>query len=170
MNVAESFYYQYILPYALKILVAIAIFFVGKWIARFLSMIMEKMMLKAKINHSLVTFAKNVTYYALLIMVAIAALNKLGVETTSFVALVGAAGLAVGLALQGSLSNFAAGVLILLFQPFDVGDVIEAGGAAPGTVKEIQTFTTIIITEDGKTVIIPNSKVTGDKIIVHKKI
>jgi small conductance mechanosensitive channel len=145
------------------------IFLVGQWVARLLSMIVERMMTRTKVNPSLVTFGKNVVYYALWIMVAIAALNKLGVETTSFVALVGAAGLAVGLALQGSLSNFAAGVLILIFQPFNLGDKIETTGVV-GIVKEIQMFNTVVHTDDKKVVIIPNSKITGDKIVVHNKL
>jgi small conductance mechanosensitive channel len=138
-------------------------------VARLVAMLVERVMTRAKVNPSLITFGRNVVYYALWIMVAIAALNKLGVETTSFVALVGAAGLAVGLALQGSLSNFAAGVLILIFQPFNLEDRIETTGVA-GIVKEIQMFNTIIHTDDKMIVIIPNSKITGDKIIVHNKL
>jgi len=164
-----NFNTQYVLPIAGKVLMALIIFIVGQWLAKFVAMIVEKLMVKAKVNPSLVTFGKNVIYYALWVMVAIAALNKLGVETTSFVALVGAAGLAVGLALQGSLSNFAAGVLILIFQPFNLGDRVETTGVA-GIVKEIQMFNTIVHTDDKKIVIIPNSKITGDKIIVHNKL
>jgi small conductance mechanosensitive channel len=104
----------------------------------------------------------------LLLFVIIAALNKLGVETTSFVALIGAAGLAVGLALQGSLANFAAGVMIIMFHPFGVGDYVEAGGGV-GTVQDIQIFSTVIITDDKKKVIVPNAKITGDKITVYPK-
>ena len=105
--------------------------------------------------------------YVILIFVILAALGKLGVQTNSFVALIGAAGLAVGFALQGSLANFAAGVMIIMLEPFKAGDVIEAGGAS-GTVKEIQIFSTIMTSEDKK-IIVPNSKITGDKIVVHKK-
>ena len=93
----------------------------------------------------------------------IAALNRLGIQTTSLIAIIGAAGLAVGLALQGSLANFAAGIMLILFKPFKVGDVIEAGGAL-GVVTEIQIFNTILNTPDNKRVIIPNNKVTGDNI------
>ena len=123
---------------------------------------------KSKVNPPLVSFSKNLVYYGILVFVAIAALNKLGVETNSFVAIIGAAGLAVGLALQGSLANFAAGVMIVLFQPFQVGDYIEAGGAV-GKVQEIQIFSTIIISDDKKRVIVPNAKVTSDKIVIHAK-
>src|SRR4029078_13292121 len=99
-------------------------------------------LLKSKIEKTLATFGKNIVYFAMLAFVSIAALNKLGVETNSFLAVIGAAGLAVGLALQGSLSNFAAGVMMILFQPFRLGDYIEAGGAE-GKVTEIQIFSTI---------------------------
>jgi small conductance mechanosensitive channel len=163
-----SLYQQYVLPWALKIIAALLIFIIGKWAARLVSNLFAQGMTTGKVSPSLVTFGKNVTYYVLLILVAIAALNKLGVETTSFVAIVGAAGLAVGLALQGALSNFAAGVMILVFQPFEINDEIEAGGTS-GKVHEIQMFNTIIVTGDGKTVIVPNSKITADKIVINKK-
>ncbi|MBF0619721.1 MAG: mechanosensitive ion channel [Candidatus Omnitrophica bacterium] len=164
----DMLYTQYFLPFAWKLLAALLIFLVGQWVARFSASIVEQIMKKAKMNPALVSFGRHMTYFVLWIFVAIAALNKLGVETTSFVALVGAAGLAVGLALQGALSNFAAGVMILIFQPFGIGDTIEAGGAL-GIVTEIQMFNTIFMADDGKVVIVPNSKVTADKIIVHKK-
>ncbi|MBT8338761.1 MAG: mechanosensitive ion channel, partial [Desulfatitalea sp.] len=103
-------------------------------------------------------------YIGLLAFVVLAALSQLGIQTTSFIAVLGAAGLAVGLALQGSLSNFAAGFLMILFRPFSVGDYIEGGGVT-GTVEEIQIFTTTLVTPDNKTVIIPNAKIMGDNII-----
>lgn len=154
------------MQFGINFLAAVVIFFVGKWIARLLSRLFERGMEKSKINKTLTSFVKNMIYYGLLLFVAIAALNKLGIETNSFVALIGAAGLAVGFALQGSLANFAAGVMIILFQPFHVGDTIEAAGAL-GTVSEIEIFNTIIMTSDKKRVIIPNAKITGDKITVH---
>lgn len=158
----------FVVQYGLNLLFAILIFVIGKWVAGFLSRLFEKAMMKGKVNETLASFAKNIIYYGMLIFVAIAALNKLGIETNSFVAIIGAAGLAVGLALQGSLANFAAGVMIILFQPFGVGDTIEAGGAI-GVVKEIQVFSTIILSADNKRVIVPNAKITGDKITVHSK-
>ncbi len=161
-------YEQYFLPWGLKIFGALLILVIGKLAAWLVSSLVARGMTSAKVSPSLVTFAKKVSYYALWIMVLIAALNKLGVETTSFVALVGAASLAVGLALQGALSNFAAGFMILIFQPFEVGFEIESAGAA-GTVQEIQMFSTIILTADGRTVIIPNSKITADKIVINKR-
>lgn len=157
----------YLLQYGLGFFYAILIFIIGKWLARVVSKLSATAMTRAKLNETLTSFLKNIVYYVLLIFVCIAALNKIGIETTSFVALIGAAGLAVGLALQGSLANFAAGVMLILFQPFKVGDEVEAGGAS-GIVKEIQIFSTIMDTKDNKTIIIPNAKITSDKIVIHR--
>lgn len=158
--------YGYLIQYGLNLVAAILIFIIGKWAARLVSNLVEAALLKAKIEKTLATFGKNMSYFAMLAFVVIAALNKLGVETNSFLAVIGAAGLAVGLALQGSLSNFAAGVMMIIFQPFKLGDYVEAGGAE-GTVTDIQIFSTIIHTKDNKRVIVPNAKITGDKITVH---
>ena len=158
----------YLIQYGMNLIAAVAIFVIGKWAARGVSNILESILLKSKVEKTLAVFAKNISYFAILTFVAIAALNKLGVETNSFLAIIGAAGLAVGLALQGSLSNFAAGVMMVIFQPFHLGDYVEAGGAE-GTVAEIQIFNTIITTKDNKRVIVPNAKITGDKITVHPK-
>ena len=158
--------YGFIIQYGLNLLAAILIFVIGKWAARLASRLLENALVKTKIENTLASFAKNLVYYGLLIFVAIAALNKVGIETNSFVALIGAAGLAVGFALQGSLANFAAGVMIILFHPFVVGDTIETSGVT-GTVSEIEIFNTVIITPDNKRVIIPNAKITGDKIVIH---
>jgi len=155
------------IQYGLSFVYAALIFVIGKWAAKVVSKISGVTMHKAKLNETLTSFLKNIIYYVLLIFVVIAALNKLGIETTSFVALIGAAGLAVGLALQGSLANFAAGVMLILFQPFKAGDEVEAGGAS-GIVQEIQIFSTIMKTHDNKTIIVPNAKITSDKIIIHR--
>lgn len=160
--------YEYLIRYSVNILAAVLIFIIGKWIAKVVAKLIEKAMQKSKVETTLASFAKNMIYYVILIFVVIAALGKLGIQTTSFVAIIGAAGLAVGLALQGSLANFAAGVMIILFEPFKAGDVIEAGGAS-GTVKEIQIFSTILTADGDKKIIVPNAKITGDKIVVHKK-
>ncbi len=120
-------------------------------------------MTKGNVDPTLVNFTGHLTYVLLLTFVILAALGKLGIQTTSFIAILGAAGLAVGLALQGSLVNFAAGILMLIFKPFKVGDYIEGAGVA-GVVEEIQIFTTQLKTPDNKTVIIPNSKITADNI------
>jgi small conductance mechanosensitive channel len=157
----------YIIQYGISFVTAILIFVIGKWVAKIISVVAEKAMEKAKLHKNLASFSKNIVYFGLLIFVSFVALNKLGVETNSFVAIIGAAGLAVGLALQGSLANFAAGVMIILLQPFEVGDTIEAGGAA-GTVNEIQIFSTVILSEN-KRIIVPNAKITADKITVFQK-
>ena len=128
--------------------------------------LIEQTMDRAKINKTIGSFIRHLAFYGAMTFVVIAALNKLGVETSSFIAVVGAASLAVGLALQGSLSNFASGVMLILFQPFKVGDMIEAGGAK-GKVLEIQIFNTVMHTDADQRVIVPNSKITGDKITIE---
>jgi small conductance mechanosensitive channel len=153
-----------IIFYGVKLLAAIVIFVVGKWLANKISKLVQKGMNKRGADPALEHFLASLAYYGLLIFVAIAALGQLGIQTASLVAVVAAAGLAVGLALQGSLANFAAGFLILLFKPFRVGDYIEAAGTA-GTVGKILIFTTELTTPDNKKVIIPNGQVTGGNII-----
>jgi small conductance mechanosensitive channel len=150
--------------YGLRVLAAIVVFIVGRWIAKGLTKAVEKLMNRSEVDPTLIRFTANVTYIALFTFVILAMLGQLGIQTTSFIAVLGAAGLAVGLALQGSLSNFAAGFLMILFRPFKVGDFIEGAGSS-GTVEEIQIFTTTILTPDNKTVIIPNAKLTGDNIV-----
>ncbi len=150
--------------YGLKVLAAIVIFVVGRWVAKIMAGVIRKMMTKADVDPTLQKFVANMVYIALMAFVVVAALNQLGVQTTSFIAILGAAGLAVGLALQGSLSNFAAGFLMILFRPIRVGDYIEGAGSA-GTVEEISIFTTTLVTPDNKTVIIPNAAMTGDNIV-----
>jgi len=150
--------------FGLKLVAAILIFVIGRWVAKMVQNGLEKGMLKAKVDQVLVTFTVNMAYTALMVFVALAALGQLGVQTTSFIAVLGAAGLAVGLALQGSLSNFASGVMIIIFRPFKIGDYVEGGGVG-GTVKAIHIFTTTLTTGDNKRVIVPNSKMMGDNII-----
>ncbi|GAB5560183.1 MAG: small-conductance mechanosensitive channel MscS [Synoicihabitans sp.] len=154
--------------YGLKILAALAIFFIGRIISRLIASALEKAMVKSKVEESLVGFTKNLAYAGLLTFVIIAALSQLGIQTTSFVAVVGAAGLAIGLALQGSLSNFAAGVLILIFKPYKIGDYVCAGGGE-GIVKDIGIFTTTVLTLDNRTQIIPNSAAMGGVIENYSK-
>lgn len=149
--------------YGLKVVAAVLIFFVGKWLARRLVNVARRFMQKARLDETLVVFVGNILYGLALAFVVIAALSQLGVETTSLAAVIAAAGLAVGLALQGSLSNLAAGVMIILFRPFKIGDYIEAGGTG-GTVEEIAIFTTTFRTPDNKQVIVPNNQITADTI------
>jgi small conductance mechanosensitive channel len=157
-----------IIQYGIKLAVGILIYVIGKKASGIIADLAGKAMSKAKLNKTLTSFCRNIIYYCALLFVVITALGQVGIQTNSFVALIGASGLAVGLALQGALANFAAGVMIILFQPFQVGDTIEAAGAV-GTVTEIQVFSTILGTTDNKNVIIPNAKITADKIIIHKK-
>jgi small conductance mechanosensitive channel len=142
---------------------AILIFVIGRWVARVLQRIIEGLMTKSKQEATLVKFVGHLAYVAMLVFVAIAAVSRLGIQTAQFIAVIGAAAFAIGLALQGSLANFAAGVLLIIFHPFKVGDFIQASGES-GVVKDIQIFTTTLLTVDNKTVIIPNSKVSGENI------
>jgi small conductance mechanosensitive channel len=146
-----------------SVLAAIVIFVVGRWIAKIITKLVARVASKAKVDPILVKFMGSVTYAVLLMLVIISALGKLGINTTSFVAIVGAAGLAIGFAFQGTLGNLASGVMLILFRPFKTGDYIEAGGTA-GTVEEVQIFATILRTPDNKRIIIPNGTVVGGNI------
>ena len=150
--------------YGLKIIAALAIFIIGRWIARGIQTFTGKIMNKRNVDPTIVSFVGRLVYIALITFVALAALAQLGIQTTSFIAVIGAAGLAIGLALQGSLANFAAGFLMIIFKPFKAGDYIEGGGAA-GTVEKIEVFTTQIVTVDNKLVIVPNAKMMSDNIV-----
>lgn len=150
--------------WGIKLLAALLIFIIGKWIAKMISKVLHTAMLKSKTDETLSSFISNITYFLLLIFVVIAAISKLGVQTTSFVAIIAASGLAIGLALQGSLANFAAGVMLIMNHPFKMGDNITTAGQT-GKVHEIQMFSTILTDAEGKAIIIPNSKITGDIII-----
>ena len=150
--------------YGLRIIAALAILSLGRWLAKFINGAIKKAMLKKGVEPTLIAFTADLAYFALLVFVVIAALGQLGIQTTSFIAVIGAAGLAIGLAFQGSLANFAAGFLMIIFRPFKVGDYIEGAGVG-GTVEKILIFTTQLQTPDNKTIIIPNSKLTGDNIV-----
>jgi len=149
--------------YGLKIISAIAILIIGRIAAGLIRTLLKKLLQKSKMDKTLIGFLCNISYVAIMIFVIIEALQTIGVQTASLVAVIGAAGLAIGLALQGSLTNFASGVLLILFKPFKLGDYIEGGGTA-GSVEEIGIFTTILKTPDNKKVIVPNSKITSDNI------
>jgi len=151
------------MTYGLKLIMAIVVYIIGKWLANLIASSLEKGMAAKNVDSTVARFTRNIVYYALFAMVIVAALGQLGVQTASFVAIVGAAGLAIGFALQGSLANFAAGVLLILFRPFKAGDFIEAGGAS-GVVKEISIFSTILTTGDNKVVVIANNAVMGGNI------
>jgi len=156
--------YDLITVFGLKIVGAVVVFIIGRWVAKLLGKLIRKVMGKREVDITITKFVGDLTYYVLLTFVILAALGMVGIQTTSFIAVLGAAGLAIGLALQGSLANFAAGFLLIMFRPFKVGDFIDAAGVA-GTVESIQIFTTRLATPDNKTIIIPNAKLTGDNII-----
>ena len=142
--------------FGIKAATALAIFLIGKFLIRLVVGGLRKVMQKQDVDKTLETFICNLVSMALLVVVVIAAIGALGVETTSFIAIFGAAGLAVGLALQGSLSNFASGVLIVLFRPYRVGDWVEAAGIS-GSVEQVQILTTILKTGDNKQIIVPGT-------------
>ena len=150
--------------YAFSLIMALLIFLIGKWAVNKIVSLLGKVLRKVKgMDETLIKFLENIVYYALMIVVLLTALGKLGVETTSFLAILGAAGLAVGLALKDSLGNFASGVMIILFKPFKVGDTVTAGGAT-GTVKEVGIFSSIFITPDNQKIIVPNAAITKGSI------
>ena len=149
--------------YALPLVWAIAIFFVGRIVARLITNAVARMMVRGKVDETLVKFGKNMIYIALMVFVILAALDQLGIETTSFAAIIAAAGLAIGLSLQGTLGNFASGVMLILFRPFKVGDFVEAGGVA-GIVEEIQIFSTKLRSGDNKEITVPNGQIVGTTI------
>jgi len=154
-EIAENIY-NLIITYGLKFIMGIVVLLVGLWIIKVLTRSLRKFMDKRHVDPSLIPFLSNMFNAILKVLLVISVMGMVGIQMTSFIAVLGAAGLAVGLALQGTLQNFAGGVMILLFKPYRVGDFIEAQGHA-GSVKEIQIFQTIITTPDNSTVIIPNS-------------
>ena len=146
--------------FGIKLVAAIAIFYVGRIIAKIVTNGVRKLMVAQEVDKILESFVGNLVYSLLMIFVIIAAINQIGVQTTSLIAIMGAAGLAIGLALQGSLANFAAGVLIVMFRPYKVGDFVEAAGIA-GSVMQVQILTTILKTGDNKQIIVPNGQIMG---------
>jgi small conductance mechanosensitive channel len=148
----------YVIPWGLNIIFALVIFIVGKWLVGLITRLVKKLMGKANVDNILVNFIGSIIKSVLLLFVVIAALDQLGVNTTSLIALIGAAGLAIGLALQGSLQNLASGVMLIIFRPFRDGDFVEAGGAT-GVVEEIGIFTTKMRTGDNKEIIVPNGQI-----------
>ena len=146
--------------YSMKIVTAVLIFVIGKWVAQKLTRLFLKLPEKNKVDVTLSRFLESIVYYTLLVGVMIAAAGQLGINTTSFIAIVGAAGLAIGLALKDSLSNFSSGVMLILFQPFRVSDFVTAGGVS-GKVMRIDLFNTTLNTPDNQRVIVPNANITN---------
>lgn len=151
------------LDFLITVAIALVILLIGKWVAEKVTNLVKKGLLKSKMEETLVAFLGNGVYIILIICVILVTLDYLGVKTTSFIAILGAAGLAVGLALQGSLGNFASGVLIIMFRPFKKGDAVDGGGEF-GIVEEITILTTNMRTPDNKVIIVPNSQIMGGAI------
>lgn len=163
----QTFVSQNLAPYAYNFVVAIVIFIIGKWIARRIASFSQGVIGK-KVDHTVANFIGNLINIMILAFVVIASLDRLGVETTSIVAIMGAAGLAVGLALKDSLGNFAAGVMLIMFRPFKKGDYVEAGGAS-GVVSEVRIFNSVFITPDNKVVIVPNGNIMSGTIVNYSE-
>lgn len=155
---------KYIIPWGINIFFALLIFVLGRIVSRWLLGFLIKLLRKSGMDNILVNFVSSIARVLLLLLIIIASLNQLGVDTTSLIALVGAAGLAVGLALQGSLQNFASGVMLIVFRPFKDGDFVEAAGTA-GVVEKIGIFSTVLRTPDNREIIVPNGAIYGGNII-----
>ena len=153
----------YIIPWGINIVMALVIYIIGKFVVGVLVNVFGKVLARSKYDDMLIDFVKAIVNATLMLFVIVASLDKLGVNTTSIVAIFGAAGLAIGLSLQGSLQNFAAGVMLLIFRPFKADDFINAGGEM-GTVNSISIFTTMLTTPDNKQIIVPNGKIYGGNI------
>ncbi|MCJ7729049.1 MAG: mechanosensitive ion channel [Sedimentisphaerales bacterium] len=149
--------------FALDLLAAILIFVIGRWLAKWVSILIGKVMTKARVEQILVSFVQHLSYFGLLAFVIIAALDRVGIKLTAAIAVLGAAALAVAFALQGSLSNFAAGILMVIFKPFKVSDFVTVAGVQ-GTVQEIQVLNTVLNSPDNVRIIVPNAQVTGGTI------
>lgn len=157
-----------LIQYAVNIVAAIVIFIVGSIIAKVVSGAITRLMKARGVDLTVAHFLSALVRYGILAFTIIAALGRIGVQTASVIAVIGAAGLAVGLALQGSLSNFAAGVLLVLFRPFRTGEFVDLGGVS-GTVKDVQIFSTTMLTADNKTIVVPNGKIIAGNIINYSR-
>ncbi|WP_413615078.1 mechanosensitive ion channel family protein [Halomonas cupida] len=151
------------LQFAINLVAAAAIFIIGRWVAKAVHRMTIKGMERAKLEPLLVKFLGNIIYTLLLLFVILAAISKIGIQTASLIAVIGAAGLAIGLALQGSLANFAAGVMVIIFRPYRIGDYVEAGGVS-GTVEDVQIFTSELTTPDNRKIIVPNGQMMNGAI------
>jgi small conductance mechanosensitive channel len=155
---------QLILSYSVKVLVALVILYLGRWLAKSLTRMLERALLHKKVDRAVVSFLSGIIQAAIMVATVLIALSQVGIQTASFIAILGAAGLAIALALQGSLSNFASGVLIILFRPFRAGDFVDAAGVS-GVVEKIEIFQTVLRSADNKRIIVPNSQITGSAIV-----
>ena len=154
---------SFITLYGIKIIIALAILYIGKWAAKFCDDLVRKLMEKKGVDEAVRNFAGTLAYALIFAFVIIAALGQIGIQTASIIAVLGAAGLAVGLALQGSLANFAAGILMIMFKPCRIGDYVDAGGCS-GTVEDISLLATTLLTPDNKRIIVPNGSIMSGAI------
>jgi small conductance mechanosensitive channel len=159
---------QYITEFGVHIISAILILVIGFWVSKRLTKILKKVLTKRNVDLTLAGFLTSALKFILYLFVIIAAVSRLGIETTSFIAALGAAGLAIGLALQGSLSNVAAGVMLIIFRQIKVGQFVESGGVS-GTVEKVGIFNTMLVSVDNKVIYIPNSKLINDNIINYSE-
>ncbi len=159
---------ELVTTFGVKIIAAIAILVVGRWVAKALTNVVRRVMDRTDVGEMLSRFVGKLIYVALLAFVVLAAINQLGIQTTSFIAVIGAAGLAIGLALQGSLSNFASRILIIMLRPHKVADSIEAGGTA-GTVEEVQIFQTVLKSPDNRAIFVPNTQIMSGTITNYSR-
>ena len=157
-----------VIQFGWNIVAAVILLFIGTFIARLLSRGLEKLLLKRKVDRTIIQFFTALVRYITLAFSVVAALGRIGIETSSIIAVIGAAGLAIGLALQSSLSNFAAGVLLVSLRPFRAGEVVQIG-AVTGTVEKVHIFSTTLLTADSKEVVIPNGKIIADNIINYSR-
>lgn len=154
----------YIIPWGINLLMALVIFVIGRWIAKGISNVIKRLMRKAEVDEILTSFIGNILYFALILVVIIASLDQLGINTASILTIFATAGLAVGLALKDSLSSFAAGVMLVIFKPFKAGDFIEAAGIT-GAVEKLRIFSTVLRTGDNREITVPNSQIYGGTIV-----
>ncbi|MBW2502759.1 MAG: mechanosensitive ion channel [Deltaproteobacteria bacterium] len=161
MKIDPEAVWLWISAYSVNIIGAILIFIVGKWLARRITNLLSKLLKKNNVEPTLVNFLTSLLYYTLIVLVVVAAAGRLGINTTSFLTIIGAAGLAVGLALKDSLSNFAAGVMLVLFRPFAIGDVVSTAGIT-AKVEKITIFNTLFCSPDNQLIIVPNNKIISD--------
>ncbi|USZ50903.1 mechanosensitive ion channel family protein [Halomonas sp. DN3] len=152
------------LQFLINLVAAAAIFIIGRWVAKAVHRVVVKGMQRADVEPLLVKFLGNILYALLLTFVILAAISRIGIQTASLIAVIGAAGLAVGLALQGSLANFAAGVMVIIFRPYRIGDYVEAGGVS-GTVEDVQIISTELSTPDNRKIIVPNGQMMSGAVV-----
>ncbi len=164
----STFFLNALIDYSPKLIGALLLLILGIWAIRFINSVSRKIMIKREVEPTLIKFLSDIIFWGLRIVLFIAVISKLGIESSSFLAILGAAGLAVGLSLQGSLSNFAGGILIILFKPFKLGDTIEAQGAI-GKVIDIQIFVTQLLTDSNEVVFIPNGILSNGKIVNYSE-